>query len=366
MSDAFAPMRIVDLSQHQSQRFSSVTSLVKQQQQQSDTSHSRRNGTPHHHHHPLRQHYNSPVLPRMRLHQSATPGTPEKNVELPASVVLATTTTTLPVVSNTDTGSSSSIPLSGSVLSISSGAPSEKSLSNNSNIKTNSSNSSNNPPFLVTLDDATRSTYEQAIQRTLLWVGSAIVFGGGLWFAVGPQTGQEFFAGYLVEQSLSVDNLFVFLMLFEYFKVPLTYQDRVLNWGIYGAIVMRAIMIGLGAAALEQFHAILLVFAGILVYSSAQFFLNNNNEEEEEDVSQNSIVQFSRNLIPSTEEYDGDRFFTLVDGIRTATPLFICMIAVEVSDVVFAVDSVPAVFGVTEVRSTAWFLSLEAAHLACR
>ena len=163
-------------------------------------------------------------------------------------------------------------------------------------------------------------------------------------------SGEEFFAGYLVEQSLSVDNLFVFLLLFEYFQVPIQYQDRVLNWGIYGAIVMRSVMIGLGSVALQQFHFILLVFAAILVYSSVSFFLKSNDDDEEkEDPSQNSIVQFSRSLFPSTDTFDENRFFTMVDGIRTATPLFICMIAVEISDVVFAIDSIPAVFGVTEV-----------------
>ena len=192
-------------------------------------------------------------------------------------------------------------------------------------------------------------TYDSAIQRTLAWVSAAILFGGGLWYTFGMETAQEFFAGYLVEQSLSVDNLFVFLLLFEYFKVPLAYQDRVLNWGIYGAIVMRAVMIGVGAAALQHFHAILLVFAGILVYSSAKFFVGNDTEEDE-DPSQNQIVKLSHSVMESTDEFDGDRFFTLQDGIRKATPLFICMIAVEISDVVFAVDSIPAVFGVTEVR----------------
>ena len=207
-----------------------------------------------------------------------------------------------------------------------------------------------NPPLSVTLDDGTQYSYNEAIQRTLGWVSAAIIFGGGLWAIAGAQAGEEFFAGYLVEQSLSVDNLFVFLLLFEYFKVPLQYQDRVLNWGIYGAIVMRAVMIGVGAAALQHFHAILLVFAAILVYSSARFFVGaGSSDEEDEDPSENSIIKFSHALIDSTDHFDGDRFFTVVEGVRKATPLFICMIAVEISDVVFAVDSIPAVFGVTEV-----------------
>ena len=151
-----------------------------------------------------------------------------------------------------------------------------------------------------------------------------------------------------------MDNLFVFLLLFEYFKVPLSSQDRVLNWGIYGAIVMRALMIGLGAAALEKFHAILLVFAGILVYSSAKTLIPADEDEDEEDLNENAIVKFSRNLIDSVDEFDGNKFFTVVEGVKKATPLFICMVALEISDVVFAVDSIPAVFGVTSVSPFLW------------
>lgn len=194
-------------------------------------------------------------------------------------------------------------------------------------------------------DEHTSKIYKSAISRTIQWVAAAAIFGVGLWFSFGEETAAEFYAGYLVEQSLSVDNLFVFLLLFDYFKVPLSCQDRVLNYGIYGAVVMRAVMIGLGAVALQQFHGILLVFAAVLVYSSASVLLNlGNEEEEEEDMGENKIVQFSRNLFDATEEFDGDRFFTA----GKATPLFICMVAVEISDVVFAVDSIPAVFGVTE------------------
>mmetsp|Transcript_11232 Transcript_11232/g.19088 ORF Transcript_11232/g.19088 Transcript_11232/m.19088 type:complete len:370 (-) Transcript_11232:908-2017(-) len=188
--------------------------------------------------------------------------------------------------------------------------------------------------------------YQQAIRRTLLWVFLAGAFGAGLWTMVGSQTGEEFFAGYLLEQSLSVDNLFVFLLLFDFFGVPLEAQDKVLNWGIFGAIVTRAVMIGLGAAAIENFHAILLVFAGVLVYSSLKILLGEDDEGE--DVSDSMIIKFSRKVIDSTDKFDGDKFFSVVDGVRKATPLFICMIAIEISDVVFAVDSIPAVFGVTE------------------
>lgn len=112
---------------------------------------------------------------------------------------------------------------------------------------------------------------------------------------------------------------------------------------------MRALMIGLGAAALEKFHAILLVFAAILVYSSAKTLIPEDEDEEEEDLNDNAIVKFSRNLIDSVDDFDGSNFFTMVDGVKKATPLFICMVSLEISDVVFAVDSIPAVFGVTSV-----------------
>jgi len=205
------------------------------------------------------------------------------------------------------------------------------------------------PPFQVTLEGEDAQSYTRAIERTLAWAGAACAFGGALWFIYGSEVGEEFFAGYLLEQSLSVDNLFVFLLLFEYFKVPQQYQDRVLNWGIYGAVVMRATMISLGAVALAEFHPILLVFASVLLYGSVSFFLGNGEDDDDEDVSDNAIVKFSKGLINSTEKFDGDRFFTTMeDGVRKATPMLICTIAVEISDVVFAVDSIPAVFGVTE------------------
>eukprot|EP00429_Kryptoperidinium_foliaceum_P009966 CAMPEP_0176004100 /NCGR_PEP_ID=MMETSP0120_2-20121206/1517_1 /TAXON_ID=160619 /ORGANISM="Kryptoperidinium foliaceum, Strain CCMP 1326" /LENGTH=411 /DNA_ID=CAMNT_0017336767 /DNA_START=264 /DNA_END=1497 /DNA_ORIENTATION=+ len=182
--------------------------------------------------------------------------------------------------------------------------------------------------------------YLVAVKRTAVWVAAAVAFGGALSYFDSPTTGEEFFAGYLLEQSLSVDNLLVFLLLFEYFRIPTAYQNRILNWGILGAIGMRAIMIGAGAVAIKQFHAILLVFAAILIYSSGKVLIGDDEEE--------FVVKFSNRLFKSTSKFDGDRFFTEVNGERLATPMFLCMVAVELSDVIFAVDSIPAVFGVTE------------------
>jgi len=199
-------------------------------------------------------------------------------------------------------------------------------------------------------DNAAAAIYRAAFRNTAYTIGAAGAFGGAVWLMLGQKAGEEFFAGYLVEQSLSVDNLFVFLILFEFFQVPIQYQNRVLKWGILGALVMRFVMIGLGAAALENFHSILLGFATVLIYSSVQILqgIVSGEEEEEEDMNDNNIVKFSRNLFDSTDYFDGDKFFTVVDGIKKATPLLICLVAVEISDVVFAVDSIPAVFGVTE------------------
>ena len=160
----------------------------------------------------------------------------------------------------------------------------------------------------------------------------------------------EIYAGYLLEQSLSIGNLLVFLLLFDYFKIPLEFQNKVLNWGIIGSIVMRATMIGFGSVALENFREVLLVFAGILIFSAVKVIVGDDDDEDE-DLSDNAIVKFTKNIMGSTDQFEGDNFFTEIDGIRMATPMLLCMIAVEISDVVFAVDSIPAIFGVTEVRS---------------
>jgi TerC family integral membrane protein len=202
-------------------------------------------------------------------------------------------------------------------------------------------------PNMLSDNDSDSSLYKTAIRRTIYWVGAAIGYGFLLIFVAGPETSGEFYAGYLLEQSLSIDNLLVFLLLFEYFKVPLEYQNRVLNWGIIGSIVMRATMIGVGAVALREVREVLLVFAAVLLFSSYKVIVGDEDDEDE-DLSDNAIVKFANNLFSSTDQFDGDNFFTEIDGIRKATPMLLCMIAVEISDVVFAVDSIPAIFGVTE------------------
>ena len=183
--------------------------------------------------------------------------------------------------------------------------------------------------------------------EVVAWVGAAVAFGLGVGAVMGAEKAEEFFAGYLLEQSLSVDNLFVFVLVFDYFKVPLASQPRVLNYGIWGAMVMRAAMIIAGYEAVTNFKPILLVFAGVLIFSSYKL-IAEGEEEEEEDMSENAIVKFCSNLLPVSKDYDGENFFTTENGAKIATPLLLCLCVIELSDVVFAVDSIPAVFGITE------------------
>ena len=190
---------------------------------------------------------------------------------------------------------------------------------------------------------------KSSMTEVALWVGAACLFGAGIGFVQGVDKASEYFAGYLLEQSLSVDNLFVFILVFDYFKVPETTQPKVLSYGIIGAMIMRAAMIIAGVTAIEDFEPVLLVFAGILIFSSYKL-LANNEEEEEEDLKDSAIVKFCSSMIPVSEEYDGDKFWTTAkDGVtKMATPLLLVVAVIELSDVVFAVDSIPAVFGVTK------------------
>ena len=193
---------------------------------------------------------------------------------------------------------------------------------------------------------------EGSMTEVALWVGAATLFGLGIGATMGAGKAEEYFSGYLLEQSLSVDNLFVFVLVFDYFKVPMKQQQKVLSYGIGGAMAMRAAMIVAGYEAVTNFKPVLLVFAGILIFSSYKLIIEE--EEEEEDMSENAIVKFCSNMLPVSEDYDGDNFFTTVrddktgEMIKMATPLLLCLCVIELSDVVFAVDSIPAIFGVTQ------------------
>ncbi|KAH6802605.1 integral membrane TerC family protein [Perilla frutescens var. frutescens] len=186
--------------------------------------------------------------------------------------------------------------------------------------------------------------YAPSLRTVGLCVLSAVVFGVGLGFKDGVEKASEFFAGYLLEQSLSVDNLFVFVLIFKYFRVPINYQNRVLSYGIAGAVIFRLSLILLGTATLQRSEAVNLLLAAILLYSSFKLFAE---EDEDTDLSDNFIVKTCQKFIPVTSDYDGNRFFTIQDGIWKATPLLLTVAVIELSDIAFAVDSIPAVFGVT-------------------
>ncbi|CAM9152403.1 unnamed protein product, partial [Ectocarpus fasciculatus] len=190
-----------------------------------------------------------------------------------------------------------------------------------------------------------KKTYKRALFTTMLSVTAAVAFGicTGAW--KGKTAMLEFYTGYIVEQSLSVDNLFVFLMLFDYFKVPSRFQDRVLSWGIITAVILRGIMIFLGIAIVHKFRWVTLIFAAILLVSAYTLLVGH---EEEEDLSKNSVVKLSKYFFRSSAEYDEDRFFTRERGAVVVTPLFMCLICIELSDVIFAVDSIPAVLGISD------------------
>eukprot|EP00879_Flechtneria_rotunda_P008757 GHRR01009172.1.p1 GENE.GHRR01009172.1~~GHRR01009172.1.p1 ORF type:complete len:386 (+),score=115.31 GHRR01009172.1:130-1287(+) len=188
---------------------------------------------------------------------------------------------------------------------------------------------------------------EQRFEWLALWVAAAVAFGAGIWYVEGSDKAQEFFAGYLLEQSLSIDNLFVFLLVFNYFKTPQVSQPKVLTFGIITAAFLRLVMILAGTQLIQKFEPLLIGFAVILLYSSYGL-LTNSGDDDDENLSDNVIVKFCKKLLPVSESYDGNNFFTTDStGVRVATPLLLTLAVVELSDVVFAVDSIPAVFGVT-------------------
>ena len=188
----------------------------------------------------------------------------------------------------------------------------------------------------------------EALRMTAVWIGISLVFCAGicLFYPVEPhEKALEFLAGYLIEKSLSMDNLFVFLMLFTFFGIERKYQHEVLFWGIFGALVLRSIFIFAGAAMVERFEWVLGLFGLFLLYTGAKMFSHEKGQQA--DPSQNIIVRWFRKIYPITDKMHGDRFFILQDGRHIATPLFVALLVIETTDVAFAVDSIPAVFSVS-------------------
>ena len=177
-----------------------------------------------------------------------------------------------------------------------------------------------------------------------IWIGLALIFNVGVYYLWGQEKALEFLTGYVIEKSLSVDNLFVFLMVFQYFNTPAQYQHRILFWGIVGALVLRAIFIITGAALLSNFHWMIYVFGGFLVVTGIKMFLQGDEKIEPE---KNPVVRLFQRMIPVTHEYHGQNFFILKGGKRHATLMMVVLIVVETTDVIFAVDSIPAIFAIT-------------------
>jgi tellurite resistance protein TerC len=185
---------------------------------------------------------------------------------------------------------------------------------------------------------------KEATIWTSVWVGLALIFAGGLAYFESHQTALTFLTGYLIEESLSIDNIFVIVLIFQYFAVPAQYQHRVLFWGILGALVMRGLFIGLGAALLSRFEWIIYVFGALLVVTGVRMALK---QDEEFEGDQNPIVRIARRVLPITTGYRGKHFFSVENGRRHATPLLLVLVLVEFTDLIFAVDSIPAIFGIT-------------------
>lgn len=187
--------------------------------------------------------------------------------------------------------------------------------------------------------------YKEAWIWSTVWVSLALIFGGLVFYYQGNVRGFEFLTGYLIELSLSVDNLFVFLLIFSYFKVPAQFQHRVLFWGVVGALIMRLTMIFIGAALISRFHWIIYIFGAFLVYTGIKMF---RHSEIDIHPDQNPVVRLVTRFLPIARHYEGEKFFTTIDGKRTGTLLLLVLIVVEVTDLVFAVDSIPAIFAITK------------------
>ena len=185
---------------------------------------------------------------------------------------------------------------------------------------------------------------KEALIWSAIWITLALLFNLGIYFWRGPQTALEFLTGYLIEKSLSVDNIFIFLLIFSYFRVPALYQHKVLFWGILGALVMRAIFIAAGVTLIQKFHWLIYIFGGFLILTGIKMALEKEKEIHPE---RNPVLRLFRRFVPVTSDYEGDKFLVKREGRYFATPLFITLLIVETTDLIFAVDSIPAILAIT-------------------
>ena len=186
---------------------------------------------------------------------------------------------------------------------------------------------------------------KEAAIWTGVWVALAMLFAAGLFAIYGHQVGLTFLTGYVIEESLSIDNIFVIVLIFDYFRVPRICQHRVLFYGILGALIMRGLFIGLGAVLIAKFHWILYIFGAMLVITGVRMAFRADDEFNGDD---NAVVKLVRRFVPISQSFHGKHFFTMEAGQRVATPLLLVLVLVEVTDLIFAVDSIPAIFGVTQ------------------
>jgi len=192
---------------------------------------------------------------------------------------------------------------------------------------------------------AHKPTLKEALIWSAIWISSGLIFNGIVYYFQGSQKGMEFLTGYLIEKSLSVDNIFVFVLIFSYFSVPSEYQHKVLFWGIIGALFMRAGFILLGTMLIKKFHFILYIFGIFLVYGGYKMMFHSDNEI---DPSKNPFLKLCRKLFPVTDSYRGSNFFVRENNILKVTPLIPVLAVVESTDLIFAIDSIPAIFAITQ------------------
>ncbi|MBM7868578.1 tellurite resistance protein TerC [Clostridium pascui] len=187
---------------------------------------------------------------------------------------------------------------------------------------------------------------KQALKWVLFWICAALLFNLGIYFTLGQQKAIEFLGGYVIEQSLSLDNLFLFILVFSTFGIKKEYQRRVLNYGIMGAIVLRLIFVLLGVAVVSKFHWVLYIFGAILIISGLKMMLKQEDEEEH-NFKNNKLIKLLNKILPITDEIDGEKFFVKINNVLHATPLLAILVVIEGTDILFAIDSIPAIFSIT-------------------
>ena len=205
--------------------------------------------------------------------------------------------------------------------------------------------------LLVVARGSREISFQRATVLSVLWIVLALLFGAVVFAVAGPERGSEYLAGYVIEKSLSVDNVFVFALIFSYFAVPARYQYRVLFWGVVGALVLRGVFVLVGAELLERYDWMIYVFGVFLIYTGVRMALHRDTEVHPE---RNPVLRVVRRVVPMTPDFRGAKFFTRQAGKLFATPLFAVIVMIGTTDVIFAVDSIPAIFAITSSTFVVW------------